>query len=274
MIETTSLLRSLLPPPASGAGPGRQPRASSSSFEAQAGALRARVAKAAAMQADVAPRYANFSASGLTDEERDRIDLVVMDALNQAEDLLRALEQDLGSKPGNNVFAHRRGVAGLLAEQLREVQQKVNATRVLRQRHVMSGRDKLCPVIADSAAYQRRVDKPPAAVELLDADELQAIEYENKLLEDQLLSEFEEVRRIERNAHEVSHLLATFSEKVLEQHEMIGGLYEEAQQNVDIVSQIPTELHQATERSAGFRRIMLLVLLGLGVFLLVMDWMS
>jgi len=172
--------------------------------------------------------------------------------------------------------AHRRGVSLLLSDSLKDLQHRVNSARMLRQRHVLASREKLCPVIADSEVTQRNkhTSTPPPELTSLSPEEMQAIELENKLLEDQLLSEFEEIRGIEKNAHQVSQLLATFSENVMQQSETIGNLYDEAQQNVDIVSQVPDELHQATERSAGFRRVMLLLLLGLGCVLLALDWMS
>ena len=96
---------------------------------------------------------------------------------------------------------------------------------------------------------------------------------ENKALEDQLISEFEEIRAIEREAQQVSTLLTTFAEKVAEQSEVVGDLVQEAQSSVEIVQQVPEELRQAAAQGSGLRGLVGL-LVGLAVLLLAMDWLS
>jgi len=273
MIERTSDFLSLVGAPRPRSEPAASPRAKSSpkvQFNVMVASIQSRLRKAASLHRDIAASYADFSALGMTDDERDRVDDALVEALEQCEDNIKALS-DVADAPGD-AGKHRLNVSLLLFDALKDAQQRVNAMRVLRQGHAMSAKPKLCPVVADAPEPHIVPEEPPAELSALSPEELLELEQENKQLESALITEFEEIRHIERASHQVSNLLSLFSEKLMEQHDTISGLYDDAQKTVDVVNQVPEELQRATEHSAGYRRSMLTLFVGMGFFLLAWEW--
>jgi len=269
MIERTSDFLSLVgaPRPRPAASTKPSPEAQ---FNVMVASIQSRMRKAASLHRDLAASYADFSALGMTEDERDGVDDALVEALEECEDRIKALS-DVAEAPGD-VGKHRLNVSLLLFDALKDAQQRVNALRVVRQGHALSAKPKLCPVVADAPEPHVVPDEPPAELSALSPEELLELEQENKQLESALVNEFEEIRQIERASHQVSNLLSLFSERLMEQHETIGGLYDDAQKTVDVVNQVPEELQRATEHSAGYRRSMLALFIGMGLFLLAWEW--
>jgi t-SNARE complex subunit (syntaxin) len=264
---------------ATGGGGSRQTTSlTTTSFHKQANAIREKINKTLLVCKEYVSMYADFSpTTGMTDEQRDEIDGVLMESLRECEDLIRKQQSRDSEEDNQSTINHCKSVSLLLQDAVKDAQRRVNNMRMLRQGHVMAARDKFCPVITDYDHHTVHPSSPttqPDLVANLSPEEIQALEQENKDLEEALQNEFEEILKIEKSAQEVSELLAAFSYKVEEQHETIETLFSEAQSNVEVINQVPEELHQATERSAGFRRMMLILLLGLGGFLLLMDLLA
>lgn len=232
-----------------------------------------KVVRIKAFLGEVMPAYADFQ-NGMTDEERDKVDKFVSEALGEVENSIRSLDELNAQEESRDVREHQRGVVMLLFDSVRGVQETTNGARSLRQRHVLSSREKLCSVVTLNENVTIVDEDAVKQLEELDEEEMMLLEQENQQLEEHLSTVLEEARRIERNANEVSTLLAMFSEEVLNQHQVIGDLYDEAQKNVDIVNRVPMELHKAAENGRSFRRFMLIFLLASGLLLLLLDWMD
>lgn len=216
--------------------------------------------------------YVDFE-KGISERERDKIDALVSEALGEVETIIRKLDE-MGGTENQNAREHQKGVVMLLLDSARGLQQITNSARSLRQRHVLSSRTKLCSNITTEEKSAVVDEVAVREIGALDDQEMMMLEQENQKLEQHLSTVLEEARRIEKNAHEVSTLLSLFSEEVMKQHEVIGTIYDDAQNNVDIVNRVPAELIKAAEHGKSFRHFMLAFLLISGLLLLLLDWMS
>lgn len=245
-------------------------------FDALAKRINLKVTSINRLLGEMMPSYADFD-TGMDDEERDRIEAVIAEALEDTEDSIGELER---ASVSTTLLAYRKDLAEhyscvrvLLIDALRDSQQTVNGARILRQRHVMSSRVKLAPVVTTNDTF---VDEQNEAhlLESLDEEELQQLEQENELLHEKLNSELEGAQRIEKTAQQVSDLMALMSDKVLEQHHQLADIYDKAQENNEIIKEVPLHLTRASENGNSFRRFMLIFLLFSGLLLLLLDWVD
>lgn len=220
----------------------------------------------------VSKPYLDFSAQGLGDEERDSIEAVLAEALLKA-------ESSLASKPpakasGANSQDHERGATYLLLDQIRTLQEQCNLLQTARRENLAAKSEKLCPVVSMDGPEQWLPPAAQAARDLFEfsEEEMAELELENQALEERLNTELEEAHKIERTVNEVSELIQLFSAKVLDQHHVIGSLYDDSLYAVDTIREVPKELHKTGEHSKGYRQYMLSFFLIMGLLLLLLDW--
>jgi hypothetical protein len=218
--------------------------------------------------------YVDF-VNGMSDDERDRIDGVVSDALGEIESSVRQLEVLSSTQAkSENAREHQKGVTMLLLESIRGIQETANGWRLLRQKHVLNSREKLCSVVTTNEKMAIVDQNALHEISQLDEEERLMLEQENQKLEEDLSNVLEEAKRIERHANEVSSLLTVFSEEVAHQHHVIIALHDDAAKNVDTISHVPQELKRAAEHGESFRKFMLIFLFSSGFFLLFIDWIN
>jgi t-SNARE complex subunit (syntaxin) len=260
---------------------------------------------------EVTDSYTNYTKDGMSDEERDRVDLMISESLAETEMMMAKTLGPIRDLIEDNIpvgfEAFKHGVSNWLRQSFRIAQEAANKRRVWRQQHVLESRDKLVPLLEYGTKIKSSTNDDddsdldttiPATITTtttttttitetilpsdefndvlkdLSPEEIQELEYENDRLGKQLRSELEEARAVERTALEVSQLLQTFSEKVVDQRDMIVNIRDTAVQSVGVVEKVPDELEQATERSASFRRMLLAFLFVSALLLLLMDWLD
>ncbi|KAH9259044.1 hypothetical protein BASA81_002664 [Batrachochytrium salamandrivorans] len=219
--------------------------------------------------------YLDFSAQGMSDEERDSIEGVLAEALLKA-------ESSLASKPlaasvgGVNSQDHERGATYLLLDQIRTLQEQCNLLQTARRENLAAKSEKLCPVVSMDGPEQWLPQTTQASRDLFEfsEEEMAELEFENQALEERLNTELEEAHKIERTANEVSELIQMFSTKVLDQHHVIGNLYDDSLYAADTIREVPKELHKTGEHSKGYRQYMLSFFLIMGLLLLLLDWVN
>jgi hypothetical protein len=219
---------------------------------------------------------------GMSDEERDVLENVIQDAIKEIEkimigdmDVMRKLKYE---DHNNMINWFQQSVVQLLYEKLKLIQDRFRSMKEIRRKHDFSKREKFRPIVIENALHkeERIIDEQSQNeyMQNLSTEEMQMLEQENRMLMDQLTNELEEAQRIERSAHEFSHLMDVFAEKVFEQDEMIEEIQTQAKENVDIVNQVPEQIIQASDHGKGFRHFMLIFLLISGLTLLLLDWMD
>ena len=199
----------------------------------------------------------------------------VRTAIEDAEVSILQLKTNLPQEKSTR-HDHREAVSMLLLHILRGIQESSNGMRSLRARHLLSSRDKLCPVVNSNLDFSvtQPVEQPSALVVELVDEELQLLLEENKQLEERLTTELEEAHRIERKALECTEIVEKFSQLVLEQHHTIEEVYDESSKTNNIVVDAQTELNKALEHGKVNRRFMLIFLLVSGLLLLFLDWIN
>ncbi|KAK8829041.1 hypothetical protein WA556_005599, partial [Blastocystis sp. ATCC 50177/Nand II] len=97
---------------------------------------------------------------------------------------------------------------------------------------------------------------------------------ESVQIEKSLESELEAVRQVERNAREISELVATFNTHVAQQHEMIDTIHkntEEAKRDVDKGYE---ELSKAEQNAKGSTMKLVYLIFACALLLLLLNWMK
>jgi len=96
--------------------------------------------------------------------------------------------------------------------------------------------------------------------------------HENLLLRRTLQNDVEEARRIEAKMVEISQLMATFSEKVVEQSAQIEQIFDNAEKADDLIKQSNDELLQASERQKSGSKVIIFFILLAAAMLMFLDW--
>ena len=108
----------------------------------------------------------------------------------------------------------------------------------------------------------------------VDGSEINVDEFrhENLLLRQNLQNDVEEARKIEAKMVEISQLMTTFSEKVVEQSAQIEQIFDNTEKADDLIKRSNDELLQASERAKGSTKIIVFFILLAAVMLLFLDW--
>jgi outer membrane murein-binding lipoprotein Lpp len=251
---------------------------------------------------------ASSSVAPMTDDQRDEIDKEAVEfaraccerieRLDRFEDPALAVSARERAR-GGTALAHRKGARAILFDRLRSVTKVVEAMRSeryrqarLAQRTTNISQDEAdraqtaAPVAADvfrgweenqragSRADARADGTRGAAEDGAASDDLARRRLENQLLQHRLESELDDVRTMHAKMLEISSLINTFSTKVLEQHEDVEHLYDEAQRATDDVSRAKDLLRSAAEHGNAARRIICGIFVSAGLSLLFLDWMN
>ena len=96
----------------------------------------------------------------------------------------------------------------------------------------------------------------------------------NSLLQHRLESELDDVRTMHAKMLEISSLINTFSTKVMEQHEEVEHIYDDAQRSTDDVARANDLLRSAAEHGNAARKLICGIFVSAGLSLLFLDWMN
>jgi len=102
--------------------------------------------------------------------------------------------------------------------------------------------------------------------------EVEQFEKENAQLMLLLEANQKESEQIERNAEEVSQAVTFFNENVIEQAEVIGNIYDNVEDAVNLVYEGNAQLKQKEERSASTQATIIIVIVVLTFSVLFLDW--
>lgn len=97
---------------------------------------------------------------------------------------------------------------------------------------------------------------------------------ENLMLEAQLQNVVEEARQMERKMVEISSLLDTFTEKVVEQHSDIEFIHDSAVQSKENITQGNEQLVKARDYGSGFGFFIFCFLTFLSLILLMLHYFN
>lgn len=200
------------------------------------------------------------------------------------------LDSSIPTKASSLVL-HRKAVVAYLCEKLQGLEGIVEQQATLKKRFVRSSQSRLYtrPVATRSGVGSSggssggapSLSELPAPTFNLPTSEfmrgasgaqLQELEAENAALLTTLHAEMEEAELIEREMVEVSRLMSTFSEKLVDQQSEIEMLVEEVVYSRDQVAKGNEQLVQATQRTFSFRIFVLCFLIGASFVLLFLDW--
>jgi len=245
--------------------------------------LRVRMQTAIDIVIESAERYARRS--GMTDKERDDLDDAVAETIDVcsagADKLKRQVQANQRSriKQNRDMNACERSIISSLYDQLRQLVSVVKEQQQVRIAH--AGRHGgLARSFFDEFASNNVKEKKQTSKGLndllpdlhLDAETPESLALENEMLEAELHSELDEALKMEKRVAQLSQLIATFNTKVVEQHEQIESIHEEAVTSNAHVENANEQLQQATERGSSFARFVTFFILLLSFMLLFMDW--
>lgn len=263
----------------------RQPdRSSRHAFTLSAEALTGRISAMRQFTRKCARRYEDFSARGMSDDERDEIDSAVgqflRDAMGQIEALKTEAVREVEQRRGGSFAAHKLGVVVVLNEDLQGVSTAAERLRGVRIGRALREKGRVgvsydAGVARELAAERREREEREGGEEAAEMEVLrQEFERENVALVGELVETRERVREAERTVFEIANLNHVFATKVLEQAREIEVLYELAVEATGHVERGNRELRKMKRRGPVLQYGFAAFAVFLTLAILFLDWIA
>eukprot|EP00118_Oscarella_pearsei_P010675 m.66825 g.66825 ORF g.66825 m.66825 type:complete len:302 (+) comp35409_c0_seq23:10-915(+) len=224
-------------------------------------------------------------ASGMTDAQRDQIDLEAQEYMSTCGALISKLKTQMTKESGPGVrrqqVEHRQGVVSVLSRYLKDVCTIYSRQRAVRVKRILD-KKRLARLVPDSApldfktlkATQNSTVEHQSNNDGLTPEEKEMFEQENAQLLEELTTTVDEVRQLEGKVVEISKLQEFFTEKVLQQSSDIEHVHGVSVESTENVQEGNEQLREAIKNNASFRVWILFFLVVLSMTLLFLDWYS
>lgn len=224
-------------------------------------------------------KTSNFKFSGLTDEEKDRLEVEVLTSLQTVEKSLNDIQGLLDAK-GNKLecqnksdYAHKKIAISCLYKRMRNIyslfkQMKDKRTAQMRLRtELMQGKK-------DLKAAQRSAVNREFMDSTLQEEEKRELKREGMLLMDKYNHDVQDVKDTQAEMIRLSELMNKFSNQVYQQDMMTSQILEDAVQSFDHIHEGNKQLNQAAEYAKSTGVLWAAYFITLGIVILLLDYLN